>query len=68
MDALQADFSKARRMLGWKPSVTFDQLVRLMVEADSESRSGCIGGRTGCGAYRWGKRVMMDSAGKRVLA
>lgn len=34
VDALQADFSKARRVLGWQPTVTFDELVRLMVESD----------------------------------
>ncbi len=34
VDALQADFSKARRVLGWEPTVTFTELVRLMVEAD----------------------------------
>jgi GDPmannose 4,6-dehydratase len=25
---------KARRILGWKPRVSFDQLVRMMVDAD----------------------------------
>jgi GDPmannose 4,6-dehydratase len=34
VDHLLADASKARKKLGWKPSVTFDELVRLMVEAD----------------------------------
>ncbi|MFN3326305.1 MAG: GDP-mannose 4,6-dehydratase [Bryobacteraceae bacterium] len=34
VDELQADCSKARRVLGWEPSVTFDELVRLMVDAD----------------------------------
>jgi GDPmannose 4,6-dehydratase len=34
VDALQADFSKARHALDWEPSVTFSELVRLMVEAD----------------------------------
>jgi GDPmannose 4,6-dehydratase len=28
------DATKARTKLGWKPSVNFDQLVALMVEAD----------------------------------
>ena len=46
VDALQADFSKARRMLGWGPSVTFGDLVRLMVEADLKAvRSTLEGGR-----------------------
>lgn len=31
---LQADASKAERVLGWKPKTTFAELVRLMVEHD----------------------------------
>ncbi len=34
VDFLVGDASKARRAFGWKPSVTFDELVQLMVEAD----------------------------------
>jgi GDPmannose 4,6-dehydratase len=34
VDALQADFSRARRILGWEPRVTFRELVRMMVDAD----------------------------------
>jgi GDPmannose 4,6-dehydratase len=46
VDALQADFSKARRVLDWQPSVTFEELVRLMVEADLKAvRSTLVGGR-----------------------
>jgi GDPmannose 4,6-dehydratase len=37
VDTLQGDASKARRVLGWMPKVTFRELVRLMVEADMES-------------------------------
>ena len=36
VDVLVGDASKARRQLGWKPKVTFKELVRLMVEADLE--------------------------------
>ena len=32
--ALCGDSSRARRMLGWKPSVSFARLVQMMVEAD----------------------------------
>jgi GDPmannose 4,6-dehydratase len=35
---LLGDASKAHRELGWKPEVGFDDLVRLMVEADLEAR------------------------------
>ena len=34
VDILQADPAKARRVLGWKPKVTFRGLVELMVESD----------------------------------
>jgi GDPmannose 4,6-dehydratase len=33
-DALLGDPSKARQRLGWRHKVTFDQLVREMVESD----------------------------------
>ena len=33
---LQGDASKARRILGWSPSVTFEELVKNMVESDLE--------------------------------
>jgi GDPmannose 4,6-dehydratase len=34
VDVLQGDASQARRELGWKPTVGFQQLVHMMVEAD----------------------------------
>jgi GDPmannose 4,6-dehydratase len=34
VDHLQGDAGKAERELGWKPRVTFDALVRMMVDAD----------------------------------
>jgi len=34
VDNLLADASKARRVLGWEPCVTFSELVRIMVHAD----------------------------------
>ena len=36
VDLLLGDASKARRVLGWEPKVSFKQLVRLMVEHDQE--------------------------------
>jgi len=36
VDALVGDASKAHQKLGWKPTVTFKELVRLMVDADLE--------------------------------
>lgn len=34
VDYLLADASKARKVLGWEPQVTFKKLVQIMVEAD----------------------------------
>jgi GDPmannose 4,6-dehydratase len=34
VDDLRADASKARRVLGWEPRIGFQQLVRMMVDAD----------------------------------
>ena len=34
VDILVGDASKAKRVLGWQPKVTFESLVRLMVDAD----------------------------------
>jgi GDPmannose 4,6-dehydratase len=36
VDLLQGDSNKAREVLRWKPEVSFDRLVELMVEADLE--------------------------------
>jgi GDPmannose 4,6-dehydratase len=36
VDALAGDASKARRVLGWEPKVTFRALARMMVDADIE--------------------------------
>lgn len=36
VNILEGDFSKARRILGWKPEVKFKDLVKIMVEADLE--------------------------------
>ncbi len=37
VDYLCGDASKARRVLGWKPEVNFQQLIEMMVEADLNS-------------------------------
>ena len=36
VDYLQGDPSKAREALGWEPAVSFDELVRMMVDHDHE--------------------------------
>jgi GDPmannose 4,6-dehydratase len=37
VDFLMGDASKAHRMLGWAPSVTFSQLTSIMVRADIQA-------------------------------
>lgn len=37
---LKGDFSKAKKKLGWEPSVEFENLVKLMVDADIAALSG----------------------------
>jgi GDPmannose 4,6-dehydratase len=39
VDYLVGDASKARKVLGWEPSVSFEELVRLMVEHDLQQES-----------------------------
>ena len=37
VDMLVADPSKAKKVLGWEPKITFPELVRIMVDADMEA-------------------------------
>ena len=37
VDHLQGDASKAKKVLNWKPKVSFSELVRMMVDADLQS-------------------------------
>ena len=38
---LKGDYSKARRILGWQPKVRFNQLVKMMVDADLNRLKNC---------------------------
>jgi GDPmannose 4,6-dehydratase len=40
VDQLVGDPSKAKRKMGWVPQTTFEQLIRLMVDADLQLLSG----------------------------
>jgi GDPmannose 4,6-dehydratase len=40
VDVLLGDASKAKKVLGWEPKVRFDELVRIMVDADMDLLSG----------------------------
>ena len=37
VDQLVGDASKARRVLGWEPKVSFEELIHMMVDADLEA-------------------------------
>jgi len=40
VDLLLGDASKAKRVLGWQPRVTFQQLIEMMVDADMARQAG----------------------------
>jgi GDPmannose 4,6-dehydratase len=40
VDHLTADATKARQKLGWQPTVSFEGLVQMMVEADLKAEAG----------------------------
>ena len=40
VDQLVGDAGKAKRMLGWEPSVRFEELVRMMVDSDMDVLQG----------------------------
>lgn len=47
VEGMPGDASKARRVLGWMPSVSFPQLVRNMIEADIARAEGSLARRSG---------------------
>lgn len=42
---LRGDITKARQVLGWEPKVDFEQLVRMMVQADMERVKASVASR-----------------------
>jgi GDPmannose 4,6-dehydratase len=54
VDHLVGDASKATRELGWEPRKSFEQLIRLMVDADFKLLSGERAARAGLGRGRSG--------------
>jgi GDPmannose 4,6-dehydratase len=40
VDHLIGDYAKAERVLGWKPTTSFEELIRLMTRADLQALSG----------------------------
>jgi GDPmannose 4,6-dehydratase len=45
VDALQGDPTKAREKLGWTPTVTFKELVQIMVDSDRQALADQLAGR-----------------------
>jgi GDPmannose 4,6-dehydratase len=45
VDQLLGDASKAREFLGWEPRVKFDELVRIMVDADTAALEAQLAGK-----------------------
>ena len=45
VDALCGDASKAREKLGWEPTTSFEELVRIMVDADVKALEDGLAGR-----------------------
>jgi GDPmannose 4,6-dehydratase len=45
VDALQGDATKAKEKLGWTPTVTFKELVQIMVDADRQTLADQLAGR-----------------------
>jgi len=41
VDVLRGDSSKAREVLGWKPNVSFEEMVKRMVRSDIETLEYC---------------------------
>ena len=58
VDLLLGDASKARKVLGWEPKVSFEELVRLMVEHDLDLAQNELAARETAGLaankIRWG--------------
>jgi GDPmannose 4,6-dehydratase len=42
---LQGDYSKGKKQLGWEPELTFQELVKLMVQADLDNNNSFSGRR-----------------------
>jgi GDPmannose 4,6-dehydratase len=40
VDHLTADATKARQKLGWRPTISLEELVQMMVDADLKAESG----------------------------
>ena len=66
VDVLLGDASKAREQLGWEPKVDFEELVRLMVDADVSALEDQLAGRSPATATRGS--ASRSAAGRRARA
>ena len=70
VDYLCADASKISKKLGWRPTVGFGELVRIMVQADIEEIEALMKGGTesaSAGECRGAKIEMHDLTRKRIV-
>ena len=69
VDLLVGDYGKAERELGWKPETDFEQLIRLMVDADLKLRcSTCSGSRRPTARPRLGRLDRPAARARRARA
>jgi len=52
VDSLQADCSKAKKLLGWEPKTSFEDLVKIMVDAELAALDKVVENQTATGAPR----------------
>lgn len=57
VDMLVGDASKARKVLGWHPTVTFSELISMMVEFDLKEQSALSHAGTGVPSMELGLRL-----------
>jgi GDPmannose 4,6-dehydratase len=61
VDLLMGDPSKAKQALNWEPSVTFEQLVAIMVDADLQALGLMNGHSQGVSEYATVRRSLLDA-------
>jgi GDPmannose 4,6-dehydratase len=59
VDLLTGDSSKALKRLGWKPSVTFPELVRMMVDHDLKEVERSLFGELNMKKSRWNEKTVI---------
>ena len=67
VDVLMGDASKARRVLGWEPTISFNELVTLMVLRKPDRRQVTVDGRLQPNGelLRWAATLLQRPDGRR---